>query len=139
MKKDSNPKIYFGRPVNLYDTPLEKKIIRKIQAVFSQYTLEDPHQQVHQEGYARCKAEREDKDGMFYFLFEVIPKMSAGIFVPFEDGNFGSGVYREAEQLRKYTNQVFEINLEGIISALILDPERKLSVEATRERVYRKK
>ena len=136
MKKESDPRIYFGRPVSLYDTPTEKKLMKRIQGCFSPYKLEDPNQKIHQEGYARCKAERPDKDGMPYFLYEVIPKMSAGIFVPFSDGMFGTGVFREAKELWQYTYHIYEIGLDGIIKAADLNPARMLSVEETRKRVH---
>ena len=137
MEKE-NPKVYFGRPASLYGTPLEKKLIRIITNIFSHYALEDPSLLHHQEGYKKCKAERSDGDGMMYFLQDVIPKMSAGVFTPFEDGMFGAGVFREAEELSKYTHMVYELRQDGIMSAWSRDLARRLSVEETRERVYGK-
>ncbi|MEK6857209.1 MAG: hypothetical protein AABX39_01330, partial [Nanoarchaeota archaeon] len=97
--------------------------------------VENPNQPKHDEGYKKWKLEK--GSGMKYFFEEVLPQMSMGVFLPFKDGLFGAGVYGEAEHLNKVLGKpVFEISLEGKISALTLNNSRMLSVEETRKRIY---
>jgi hypothetical protein len=65
--------------------------------------------------------------------------MAAGIFLPFEDGMFGAGVYGEAEFIVDDSKLIYEIDFAGNIERMFLDSTRKLSVPETRERVYGKK
>ena len=44
-------KLYFGHPVNVYGTDLEKKLLEKIAADFPDWNIENPNQKNHQEGY----------------------------------------------------------------------------------------
>jgi len=63
--------------------------------------------------------------------------MVKGVFMPFEDGNFGAEVFGEAEFMKKEGKLIYEISLEGIIKNIFdLDFSRKLSVEETRKKVY---
>ena len=128
-------KLYFGHPVNVYNTPDEKRLCEIISREFPNAELENPNSLVHDEGYKKWKQEK--GSGMKYFFEEVLPQMNAGIFLPFEDGLFGAGVYGEAEHLNKGLGKlVFEISLEGKINIMTLDISRMLSVEETRKRVY---
>jgi len=74
---------------------------------------------------------------MLYFKTEVLPSMDAGVFLPFEDGKFGAGVFKEMSFLRERTKPVFGINLEGFIWVVDLESAMALTVEETRKRVYR--
>ncbi len=76
---------------------------------------------------------------MLYFFEEVLPMMDEGVFLPFDDGMFGAGVYKEAKFLEDAGKRIWEIDVEGGLSELVLDESRKLSVEETRERVYPEK
>ncbi len=129
-------KIYFGHPVNQYGTPEEGHLIELIKERFPEFAVENPNQPHHDEAYKRWKIET--GKGMDYFFKEVLPHIAAGIFLPFEDGKFGAGVYKEAEFLNGRGKPIYEINLEGKIKEMDLDQSRVLSVEETRARVYGK-
>jgi hypothetical protein len=129
-------RIYFGHPVNTYNTPLEKELIAIIAEAFPEYTVENPNQEHHQRGYQDWKARC--GNGMRYYFEEVLPKMAAGAFLPFEDGFWGAGVYGEAEFLKTLGRPIYTVSWRKEISLAFLDPARCLSIEATRERVYKK-
>lgn len=129
--------LYFGHPVNFYNTEKESELIRVITKEFPSCLIENPNQPHHQEGYRRYKLER--GDGILYFKEEVLPKMSEGIFLSFEDGKFGAGVFKEAKFLFEAHKPVWRIDVDGIIEALDFRCAEALSVDETRERVYRKK
>lgn len=128
------PKIYFGHPVNFYNTEIETQLIHIIENNLKKYQVENPNQPHHQEGYKKWK--KEHGRGMDYYFKEVLPEMDAGIFLPFEDGMFGAGVYGEAEFLKNQAKPIYQITLEGIISDLNLNKEKALSIDDTRKRVY---
>jgi hypothetical protein len=127
-------RIYFGHPVNFYNIPKELELIKIIEKEFPLFIVENPNQPHHQEGYQRYK--RETGKGMDYYFREVLPKMAVGIFLPFEDGKFGAGVFGEAEFLYNREKLIYEINLDGKTNPLSLDFSKKLSIDETRKRVY---
>ena len=127
-------KIYFGHPINLYDTDSETFLISKLEQFFTGYHIENPNQIHHDESYKKFKVEK--GNGMLYFFEEVLPSMDAGVFLAFEDGMFGAGVYKEAKFLVDEGKNIYEIDLEGELSALILDESRQLSIEETKKRIY---
>jgi len=127
-------KLYFGHPIDTYDTPLETELIQKIQDFFPFYFVENPNQPHHQIGYKIYK--QETGNGMTYYYENVLPDMNAGVFLPFEDGMFGAGVWAEANFLHELAKPIYEINLEGKISKLELDENRELSIQETRDRLY---
>jgi len=127
-------KVYFGHPINIYGTTTEGLLIKAIERGFPDWEVENPNQPYHGEGYQRFKAE--NGNGMLYFYEEVLPQMDAGVFLAFEDGMFGAGVYKEAQFLVDNGKNIFEIDLEGGLTGLVLNESRKLSVEDTRARVY---
>ena len=134
---EEKPLMYFGHPINFYNTPKEIELLEVIERNFPQYSIENPNQPHHQNGYQRFKAER--GNGMKYYFEEVLPKMNAGIFLTFEDGMFGIGVFGEAEFISSRGNPIWEVNLEGQIRTMFLEQQRKLTIEQTRERIYPKK
>ena len=129
-------KIYFGHPVNVYGTHDEERLIKIIEEHFPQFEVENPNQSHHQEGYQRWRG---ISKGMDYYFKEVLPNMTAGIFLPFADGMLGAGVYGEAEFIAKDGKDIYEIDFAGNIETFYLDSTRKLSIPETRERVYGKK
>ena len=126
--------IYFAHPVNTYNTELETELLDIIAEHFPDYDIENPNQKKHEEGYQAFK--RDHGSGMEYYFTQVLPNMDAGIFLPFEDGMFGAGVYKEAQWLQDHGKPLYEINSAGTITDLVLSEERKLSVQETRSRVY---
>ena len=127
-------RIYFGHPVNFYNTPKEKELIGIIHRQFPNLSIENPNQVHHNKGYHEWKSRT--GNGMRYFFEKVLPNMTAGIFLPFEDGMFGIGVFTEASFLTKINKPIYEISLEGKIIQMLIDPSRRLSIEETRKRVY---
>ena len=74
---------------------------------------------------------------MDYYREVVLPNCDSGIFLPFEDGMFGAGVFGEAEELYRHRKPIWEITQEGIIYPLpVLDRMKRLSIAETRKRVY---
>jgi len=130
------PKLYFGHTVDIYNTPKEQELIAVIEGKFPRYEVENPNHPVHEEGYQTYKKEK--GSGMKYYFEKVLPTMDAGIFQPFADGKFGAGVFGEAKFLHERGKPIYEITLDGIVTDLQLDESKVLSVEETRERVYRK-
>lgn len=80
IKPDS---IYFAHPIIFYNTDLEKNLTEKIKLFFPQYHLENPNQKHHLENYKFWK--EKTGSGMRYYFEEVLPRMKAGIGLPFED------------------------------------------------------
>ncbi len=129
-------RLYFGRPVNTYDTPLEKWLTLKIMRTFPESIIENPNQLHHQEGYKKWKENK--GNGMRYFFEEVLPKCSGGIFLPFSDGLWGAGVYGELKPFLENGRTAWEINHHGMIRKInSLEEIRALTIKETRERVYR--
>lgn len=132
-----NGRIYFGHPVNVYNTSKEGELVKVIEGHFPQFEVENPNQPAHSQNYAKWKEEK--GNGMLYFTDVVLPSMEAGVFLPFEDGMFGAGVYKEADFLHQLGKPIYEISFRGVITSMVLDEARNLSVSETRERVYGKK
>tara|TARA_Y100000310_G_scaffold343165_1_gene449586 strand:+ start:2523 stop:2933 length:411 start_codon:yes stop_codon:yes gene_type:complete len=134
METENIHKIYFGHPISIYNTSKEAELITRIEQVFANYTVENPNQPHHTQGYQNFKIS--SGNGMLYYYQEVLPKMSAGIFLPFEDGMWGAGTFGEAEFLHELEREIYTIDLAGDILDATLDPSKKLSIEDTRARVY---
>lgn len=128
--------LYFGHPINTYDTPLEEKIENELQALFPRHNILNPNQKVHEEGYQQEK--RNSGNGMLYFFEKVLPQADKGIFLPFTDRKFSTGQFKEAEYLFQNNKPIYEIfmvgNLYGTLP-LSLDKTRQLSVSETRKRI----
>ena len=131
------PKIYFAHPISFYDVPREVELIKAIEKRFPSFQVENPNQPQHQAGYERY-TKMPGKRGMDYFFEEVLPAMAAGVFLTFEDGKFGAGVVGEAEFLTHRGKPIYEIDIEGKIIEMLLNPSRNLSIDETRARVYDK-
>ncbi len=133
MTHGGDGKIYFGHPITIYNTQKESDLIDRIRKMFGWFDVENPNQKHHQEGYKRYKDKGER--GMNYFFQEVLPKMDAGIFLPFEDGMFGTGVFEEAQFIFNNNKKIYEISYHGKIDDLFLDSKRGLSIGETLKRV----
>ncbi len=131
---NERPLMYFGHPINFYNTPKEADLVRIIEARFPEYALENPNQRHHQQGYVDWKAQK--GNGMQYYFQIVLPKMDAGIFLCFEDRMFGFGVFGEAEFIAQRGNPIWEIDVEGNITTMRLDTNRLLTIEETKKRIY---
>lgn len=126
-------KMYFGHPINVYDTELETVLLNLISETFPAWQIENPNQKKHSEGYKRY-VETTGK-GMDYYFCEVLPICHAGIFLPFRDGKYGKGVFGEAKMISDMGCPVWQIDAEGHLSKLDLNAAQVLSVEETRQRI----
>lgn len=126
--------MYFGHPINSYNTSLESRLLLKIARLFGGWEIENPNQEHHQIGYQKWK--KEHGNGMNYYYEEVLPQCSSGIFLPFRDGKWGAGVYGEAKFLAGKGMAIFQITEAGKVT-LIRDINQVpfLSVEETRRRL----
>lgn len=132
---DNQPKpkvIYFGHPVNTYDTNLEKQLLNAIQTTHPSHCIENPNQPHHSEGYRQ--------KGMVYFTEEVLLDCDIGIFLAFRDGYWGAGVFKEAKEMHKAGKKIFEIYQRGnywYIEPMHIEVSEKklLTVEETRARI----
>lgn len=126
-------RIYFGHPVNTYGTALEERLLEAISLAFEGWEIENPNQPKHEEGYQHFK--KENSNGMLYFLEKVLPQCQSGIFLPFRDGKWGAGVYKEAKYFTDWNFPIWTINPLGVIEYIYLQDIHPLSVEETRERI----
>ena len=130
------PILYFGHPVNTYNTELEKILIAKILRTFPNCIVENPNQEKHRIGYERWKIKT--GNGMTYYFSEVLPFCHGGIFLPFRDGAWGAGVYGEAEFFasKNGSSKVLEIDWKAQVRMVRLESAVRLTVQETRRRVY---
>ena len=126
-------KLYFGHPVNAYNTELEKELIRIISEKLPGWEIENPNQPHHDEGYQVWKART--GNGMDYYTLEVLPSCHGGIFLPFRYGAWGAGVYTEGKFYAERGLPVFEISPMGAISSPDFKLVIELSVPGTRARI----
>lgn len=127
--------LYFAHPINVYNTPLEQKLISIISSNFPDCKIENPNQPHHQENYRTWRKEK--GKGMLYYFQEVLPKLDAGIALPFPDGMLGAGVAGEINFFLEKNKPAWEINHEGKINPLISIPEsRILTIEQTMQRIF---
>jgi hypothetical protein len=126
--------LYFGHPVNTYNTNLEGRMIFAIKEFFPDWLIENPNQPIHEKNYQEWKART--GSGMNYYYQEVLPKCTMGVFLPFRDGSFGAGVFGEAKFIQDLGHPIYKINPRGN-SIWLLDLSRVhvLSVEETRARI----
>ena len=126
-------RLYFGHPVNTYNTDLEARLIQQISEAFPDWEIENPNQKCHQEGYNRWK--ESTGNGMKYFTEQVLPSCQGGIFLPFRDGAWGAGVFKEAKFYSDKGQPIWVIASDGNIMPLELSSVQSLSVEETRARI----
>ena len=109
--------MYFGHPVNTYNTDLEKELLEAIQSFFSDgvapVEIENPNQPHHSKNYLKWKETH--GDGMRYFFEEVLPSCDVGVFLPFRDGAFGAGVFGEMKWFYEKGLDIFTIYAHGTI------------------------
>ncbi|MBI5004762.1 MAG: hypothetical protein HZC04_01070 [Candidatus Lloydbacteria bacterium] len=127
------PRLYFGHPINTYNTTLEERLLRKISLSFPSWEIENPNQQHHQEQYERWK--ETTGTGMNYFIKQVLPNCHGGIFLPFRDGAWPSGVFMEAKFIADKGWPIWMIVPSGDITALSLSRGVSLTREETISRV----
>jgi hypothetical protein len=127
-------RLYFGHPVNVYGTELQKFLLDRIRRGFREWEIVNPDRPEHDGGYARYK--RETGNGMEYYKKEVLPRCHGGVFLPFSDGMWGAGVHLEASTFVERRRRIWIIASHGQIRrARSWNEIRVLSVEETRARI----
>ncbi len=126
--------IYFGHPVNTYNTELESDLINKIEEAMPLRKVYNPNMPYNQENYPFWK--KNTGNGMRYFFDVILPNMESGIFLPFEDGFWGKGVAGEMEYLKNHGKPIYSITSQGLIHQIEeIDYSKVLTVPQTRERI----
>ena len=127
-------KLYFGHPINTYNTPLEEQLISVIAQEFPDWEIENPNQKKHSEGYKKWR--EETGNGMKYFAEEVLPSCDGGVFLAFRDGKWGAGVVKEGVYFLEKDLPVYEVTLDFQFNSLDeFSDDRILGVDETRERI----
>ena len=127
-------RLYFGHPVNVFNTPLEADLVQRISRAFPLHLIENPNQPLHEEGYQRLKSAC--GNGMKYYYEHVLPTCVGGVFLPFRDGAWSMGTYSEATWFLSHHLSVWRVSWDGVIMPLCdLKDQRVLSIEETRSRV----
>jgi len=127
--------VWFAYPKIYWDTEREQKLIKSIRSKLKKCYVETANVSGHEKSYRKWK--KDTGNGMQYYFKCVLPRMDAGVYMPFEDGMFGAGAYEEAEILDRNEKSIYEINLRGKIKELVLDESRRLSIDDTRKRYIR--
>lgn len=123
-------RLYFGHPVNVYNTDLENQLLRQISEHFPDCDVENPNRKCHREGYARWQ--ETTGNGMDYFIKQILPSCQGGIFLPFRDGAWGAGVYKEAKFYADHGDPTYMITTDGIITLLVdLSTIQPLTIKET--------
>ena len=121
-------------PVNTYDTEFELELLGAILQYFSEWTIENPNQKKHQEGYENFK--RETGNGMRYFTEVVLPACGGGVYLAFYGGDIPAGVAKEVRYFLENSLPLWEITPDFKVIVRREIPERRiLSVEETRARI----
>jgi hypothetical protein len=117
--------LYFAHPITAYNTELEQKLLREIGLIFGGWEVVNPNEPKHEAGYKRRQ--------MAYFLEEVLPSCSGVIVLPFRNGSWGAGIYKEAKFFVDNHYPVWTISHEGVLEYVPnLSKIVPLSVEETR-------
>lgn len=125
----TNPKrVYFGHPTSVFGTETQERCLLAISSRWSTCAIENPDCAKHEDGYRRY--------GMGYYLKQVLPLCDIGVFLAFEDGLFGAGVFEEAKWFEIAGRPRYEIFSDGRIDYLSLYRPRSLTIEETRARVH---
>ena len=127
-------KLYFMHPVNTYGTELELELLGTIRRYFNGWTVENPNQKKHQEGYENFK--RETGNGMKYFTEMVLPECGMGVYLAFRDGTIPAGVAKEAEYFLDRGRPLWEIIPSfDPVPRREIPADKVLSVQDTRARI----
>jgi hypothetical protein len=130
--------IYVAHPINTYETPIEDRLIAQIRLKWYKHPIVNPGSPQHQEVVARLKAENPTTNVMEYFV-QLASQSEILVALPFPDGKWGRGVYKEAEAVfRQKGHYVWVAHPSTLRISRVnaLTAHVALSVEETRNRVY---
>lgn len=127
--------LYFAHSVDTFNTPEEREFLDFLGRRFSDFEIYNPNQGENLKNYKLWKEKK--GNGMDYYFEVVLPRMEGGVYLAYQDGMVGAGVFNEMEFLLKRDKPIWEIdrkkNVKNVDS---LDYSRKLSIEDTRKRIY---
>lgn len=132
-------KLYFAHPVNVYNTSLENILLQRIKKVFISWEWEivNPAAEEHCVQYEEWK--KRTNNGMAYFTEVVLPNCHGCVFLGFQDGKIGAGVYKEIKFFFDNKLPVWEIFPSEFICKLRdisdISKWRILNIEDTKVRV----
>lgn len=118
------PRIYFAHPLTDYGMPHEARCLEEIAANWPGYEIVNPNQGDHHVAY--------QIQGMPYF-YELVKTCDLLIAVPFRDGEWGMGVWAEAEAMARKGGQVFQLH-KWLFQETDFRDIRPLSINETRRR-----
>lgn len=130
-------KVYFAHPINTYHTTLEEECLEFIRGTFREYAIVNPSDESHRVIVSEMKRHDPNANVMGYFE-DLVIACDIILVLPFLDGKWGAGVYREAEIAIEHNKEVWHIDPRTKFVSLItkLFPSDALSIEETRVRVY---
>ncbi len=121
-------RVYFGHPISTYGTQLESDLILQIQHFFCGAEVINPASGDYCKGWA--------DHGMAFFDGQMLPLLDCGVFLPFQDGKWGSGVAYEVRKCLAQSKPCWKILPTREISSLsALDDTECLNTEETRARI----
>lgn len=127
-------RLYYMHPVNTYGTDLERQQLEFLAKRFPGWEIVNPNTPEHDQAYNELKAKT--GNGMIYFV-RLAASCHGGVLLPFSDGQIGAGIWKEAMALRQRGCLVWELDHRCKLKVFCpqLNPERRLDVPATRERI----
>lgn len=130
--------IYFAHPINTYKTSLEQKLLNLLAARWKDDIIVNPADRKHEVVVQKLKENNPDANVMGYFV-DLVKSCDAVVVLPFGDGKWGAGVYKEAEAVLNLQNGKWVWVIDPITYDIRfvpkLNPKLCLSVEETRSRV----
>lgn len=127
---DKAHRLYFAHPLNDYGTEREKKCLKLIKQEFPSSEIVNPNSKMSTEMYKLF--------GFVYFEM-LVNTCERIVAVPFPDGEFGAGVYREMQIMENNHGPIYAIskNIDSLTTFNVL-AVRPLSIAETRWRVHDK-
>jgi len=102
IKEEIERRIYFGHPRLYYNTKWETKAIQMIQKKWPNLIVLNPNQ--------RNRFEKNVKKSGFKIFYTLVDRCEIGAFMLMENGKWGAGIFREAQQMEKSGKKIFEVN-----------------------------
>lgn len=123
-------RLYFGHPVNTYNTPVEDAVIELIRYHFPGVEIDNPNTPEYQERYDKLKESTGGTHGAHRGMdvfYETIKDDDGCVALPFLDGRMGLGVAGEAQKTLVYGKTVWLIEpshelSEAELAEFVKDP-----------------
>ena len=118
-------KIYFAHPVSDYNTSKEENDIEIIKSNFTNFEVLNPNSPENELAYKQL--------GMSHFE-SLVKTCAAIVCVPFSDGEWGMGVWKEADAMAKKGGKIYQL-FNGQLNEVDYREVRPLSISETRRRI----